>query len=341
MPPPKGTSKGPKQKNSVRRETQDPGIQARQDWRPWGVGGSDIGALLGLSAYRSALDVWLDKVSPEDRTRSVTSLPMRFGSHLEPFVAGEYERLTGHTTRMHEATLRHPEHPELFGHVDRIATLAGNSPQDIVLECKTCSAFRAGEWGDAWSDQVPPDYLAQCLWYLGLTDYEEAHLAVLLGNTDLRVYRIKRDREVERHMFGLAHRFWVEHVLTKQPPPAKTRAQALSLYPKPTAGLSLQAQEEALEAVRRKSRLEAEATAIHTDIEQLKDLIATHMGPAERLMHGLQTLATWRLCKGATRVDLQRLWRERPEIAEIYSVPGTATRRLQINANAFKHLGQP
>lgn len=44
---------------------------------------------------------------------------------------------------------------------------------------------------------------------------------MLLGNTELRVYRIKRDRDIERHMFELAHSFWVEHVLTKRPRPPR------------------------------------------------------------------------------------------------------------------------
>ena len=33
-----------------------------QSWRPWGIGGSDIAAILGISPYRSAVEVWLDKV---------------------------------------------------------------------------------------------------------------------------------------------------------------------------------------------------------------------------------------------------------------------------------------
>ena len=30
--------------------------------RPWGIGGSDIGAILGLSPYRGPVDVWAEKV---------------------------------------------------------------------------------------------------------------------------------------------------------------------------------------------------------------------------------------------------------------------------------------
>jgi predicted phage-related endonuclease len=269
---------------------------------------------------------------------------MRLGNFLEPFVVQEYERITSNKTRRHDATMHHPYHPELFGHVDRIATgghQSGNnstvvSSGDIVLECKTCSAFRAKEWGPAWSDQVPAEYLAQCLWYLGLANCEEAHLAVLLGNTDFRVYRIKRDRDIERHMFELAHSFWVEHVLTRRPPLAKTRAQAQSLHPTPDDGRAHQAGDQTLNAIKRKAQLEIELLEIQAEIERLNDCVAVSMGGAERLTWQGKTLATWRLSKGVARLDVERLRRERPDITESYTVHSPATRRLQINTKALK-----
>lgn len=320
-----------------------------KDWRPWGIGGSDIGALLGVSPYRCAVDVWLEKVNTGNGAAPRSALPMRLGNFLEPFVVQEYERLTSYKTRRHDATLHHPKHPELFGHVDRIATMEyqtgddsdGVSTRDIVLECKTCSAFRAREWGPAWGDQVPAEYLAQCLWYLGLANCEEAHLAVLLGNTDLRVYRIKRDRDIERHMFKLAHSFWVEHVLTKRPPPAKTRAQAQSLHPTPDAGLEQQAGDKALDAIKRKARLEVELLKIQAEIERLNDSVAVSMGAAERLTWQGKTLATWRLSKGAARLDGERLKRERPDIVESYTAHSPVTRRLQIYTNALTQCTTP
>ncbi len=207
-----------------------------------------------------------------------------------------------------------------------------------MLECKTCSAFRASEWGPAWSDEVPAEYLAQCLWYLGLTGCEGAHLAVLLGNTDFRIYRIRRDRDIERHMFELAHRFWADHVLTKRPPPAKTRTQAQSLYPSPTADLSKPAPAEALEAIKRLATLEAGLVSAQSEIDSLKDSIALSIGPAERLTWQGETLATWRLSRGSSRLDTERLRRERPDIVEGYTVQGTPTRRLQLKTSTLDKL---
>lgn len=317
-----------------------------QGWRPWGIGGSDIGAILGVSPYRGPVDVWLDKVQRDEGTQrekkqDAGALPMRLGSYLEPFVVREYEALTGNTTRQHAATLRHPEHPELFGHVDRLATQTcpTQGTVDVVLECKTCSAFRAHEWGPAWSDQVPPEYLTQCLWYLGLTQCSEAHLAVLLGNTDLRVYRIQRDEGLQRHMFEAAHRFWVEHVLAKVPPPARTRDEAEALHPTHEDGLTREAEEATAEAIGRHAQLVAQMGELEAQAQEVKDHIAATMGAAERLTWRGQTLATWRLGRETTRLDLDRLRRERPDIAAGYTIKGSGVRRLHIGKGQADRTG--
>jgi predicted phage-related endonuclease len=264
---------------------------------------------------------------------------MRLGNYLEPFVVQEYEVLTGNATRQPSGTLHHPEYPELFGHVDRIAT--HTSPAygtlDVVLECKTCSAFRAHEWGPAWSDKVPPEYLTQCLWYLGLTQCSEAHLAVLLGNTDFRVYRIQRDEALQRHMFKEAHSFWVGHVLSKVPPAVNTRTEVEALHPAHEVGLSKEAEDNTYEAFRRLPQLQAQIEKLETEAAQIKDRIAASMGPAERLTWHGQTLATWKLGKGTSRLDLNRLRREQPDIVTGYTVKGRGTRRLQICTGSTKN----
>lgn len=309
------------------------------DWRPWGVGGSDVGAILGLSPFRSAVDVWLDKVHRGAAPARPSVVAQRVGTYLEPFVVQEYERLTGNNCQAHPQPFHHPDHPELFGHVDRMVTQGtaqATSNQTkaeasrIVLECKTCSAFRAGEWGPAWSDLVPAEYLVQCLWYLGLAGCEEAHLAVLLGNTDLRVYRIRRDEALERHLFERAHRFWLEHVLTGTPPPPRTRDQVESLYPTHTAGLTREASPEMLTKLSRLAQLQEEVRLAEQELDEIRQEVALEMGPAEALTWGGQTLATWRHSRESTRLDTQRLRHERPDIVQAYTRQVSAGRRLLL-----------
>jgi predicted phage-related endonuclease len=57
------------------------------------LGGSDIGTVLCFSRYRSAVDVWMEKTGRA--VHEANSLPIRFGSFAEEFVASEYGITTG------------------------------------------------------------------------------------------------------------------------------------------------------------------------------------------------------------------------------------------------------
>jgi predicted phage-related endonuclease len=177
--------------------------------------------VLGLSPYRSAADVWADPVGRVPR-ETQDAVHLRFGRHAESFVAAEYERATGRALVECPQTLFHPEHGFMFAHVDRLvleragdtALEGGRVTAPGVLECKTANAFSDHGWGETGSDRVPAAYLAQCAW---------ADLAVLIGNSDFRVYRLARDPELEAQVLGRAKAFWYENVLAQRPPAARTR----------------------------------------------------------------------------------------------------------------------
>jgi hypothetical protein len=79
--------------SDAKTELANPPVQltslGTQGWRPWGIGGSDIAAILGISPYRSAVEVWLDKVNQAKANELPDALPMRLGHFLEPFVVQE------------------------------------------------------------------------------------------------------------------------------------------------------------------------------------------------------------------------------------------------------------
>ena len=94
------------------------------------LGGSDIGAVLGLSKYRSAVDVWMEKTGKEVGTRD--SLPLRFGQFAESFVASEYARSTGFELLHDESIHIHPEHSFMSAHIDRFVLESGSTVSRIL-----------------------------------------------------------------------------------------------------------------------------------------------------------------------------------------------------------------
>ncbi len=171
-------------------------MSARDEWlaaRRTGLGGSDVGAILGLSPFRTPVDAWLEKTgrAPDDDLAE-RRRDLRFGIYVGQFVASEYERETGRQVQRFTAMLRHPTGP-LLGNVDRLVIPEGSKVASQMgrirarrgLECKTANTFTAFDseaWGAAGTDQVPPHYLVQTATYLVLTGCDVWEPAVLFGN---------------------------------------------------------------------------------------------------------------------------------------------------------------
>jgi len=86
-------------------------MKNKQEWlreRKNYLGGTDLAAVCGLSPYRTALDVYLDKTS--DDITEETSPAMRWGNLLEDVVAKAYSEDTGYDVEIEPNTIYHPEY---------------------------------------------------------------------------------------------------------------------------------------------------------------------------------------------------------------------------------------
>jgi putative phage-type endonuclease len=305
--------------------------------RPLGIGGTDIGAILGLSPYKTPLELWSELVSGEDAPKR-DLIHLRFGQHAESFIASEYERATEQFTVKHAPTLFHKQHGFMFGHVDRFVVETPDTPAVVdgcitagkLLECKTSSAYSKNDWGEPGTDQVPPLYLVQCAWYMAITECQSADLAVLIGNSDFRVYNIERDLELEGLILSHAQHFWSEHVLGQVPPAPINVQDAALLFPKESAGLSVEANEKLLESIRAYKDSTSKSLALSSECERLKLEILNYMGQAEKLTHGGKLLATWKCAKASTRIDSKALALAHPEIASNFTTSVLGSRRFLL-----------
>ncbi len=305
--------------------------------RPLGLGGTDIGAILGLSPYKTPLELWSELVSGE-QPASRDLIHLRFGQHAESFIASEYERATGLFTAQHSPTLFHKKHGFMFGHVDRFvldtpdtpAVVDGTITANKLLECKTSSAFSKNDWGEPGTDQVPPLYLVQCAWYLAITECQAADLAVLIGNSDFRIYTIERDMELEGLILSHAQHFWHEHVIAQIPPEPISVQDAALLFPKESAGMSVEADEKLLKSIRSYQESTSKSQTLSSECERLKLEILSFMGQAEKLTHAGKTLATWKCSKPTTRIDTKALAQAHPEIASAFTTEVLGSRRFLL-----------
>jgi putative phage-type endonuclease len=117
---------------------------SRAEWlqeRKTCIGGSDAAAILGYSHYRTALDVYADKVSdePSDHDNKV----LRFGRDVEAAIANLYEYETGREVMDLGGTLitRHPDMPWLGVTLDRVTAEIGEIIVSNPLQLKHVSRF--------------------------------------------------------------------------------------------------------------------------------------------------------------------------------------------------------
>ena len=116
----------------------------KEDWlryRKCGITGTDAGAILGLNPYRSAFQVYHDKIS--DTVENIDNEAMRQGRDLENYVAQRFTETTGLKVRRANAIYQSEEHPLLLADFDRL--IVG---QKAGLECKTVSPFSADKWAE-------------------------------------------------------------------------------------------------------------------------------------------------------------------------------------------------
>jgi putative phage-type endonuclease len=313
----------------------------QQIQRPQGIGGSDVAALLGLSPFKSPVQLWAEKVGHPGAT-PLEGMHLRLGQHLEPFVAKEYEMATGLVAQIHQAPIFHREHRYFFAHVDRLVQSNPNTDHwvdgitraDTVLECKTASVFNKGEWGESLSDQVPTHYLLQCAWYMALTHCMQADVAVLIGNQDFRIFRVHRNFELESAILAHAQRFWQECVLAGIPPAPMSPLDANLLYPVSKSGVRLQASSETVQAIDRLRAIQGQIKLFEQEMEVLKSSVMSSMGESEELVLGEQVIATWKSTNPAKRLDTQALKAAYPEIAKEYTLETSPTRRFVVKEAA-------
>jgi predicted phage-related endonuclease len=268
--------------------------------------------------------------------KKLDSLPLRFGSFAEEFVASEYARSTGFDLIHDESIYVHPEYLFMSAHIDRfVLEDSSSSSPTRILECKTANPFSLGDWGEVGSDEVPMSYLCQCIWYMAITDLNRIDLAVLFGNADFRIYEISRDVELESTILQKASFFWNTYVLQDVPPPAQSEADCQTLFSKGDPAKSVEAKIETLELTKRLQQLNSEMKTWEEEISAIKQNIMNQMGEAETLTYQGKVIATWKAPKPSYRLDSKTLEQEHPEIASLYIIPVQNSRRLVI-----KELGQ-
>lgn len=175
------------------------------------IGGSDAAAIAGVHPFKRPIDVFRRIVEGHETEQTA---PMRRGILLEPVIRQMFQEETG-LQMLGPLSLRDSRRVWLRASLDDHTDQGGEKQ---VVEFKSVNARQAFRYGDG-PDDIPEEHICQTQFYLAATGWHLAHLAALIGGDELRHYRLLADHELQRVLFDACERFWVDHILTKRPPP--------------------------------------------------------------------------------------------------------------------------
>lgn len=303
-------------------------MNAREDWlkaRKQGLGGSDIAAILGLSPWKSAVDVYLDKTgqTPDSEMNEA----MLWGTILEDVVAKHYADTSGNKVQRVGSIMRHPQHEWMIGNIDRAIVTPGSRARfdgarllgaEGLLEVKTASAYKSGDWGrEDDEDAIPTQYAAQCMHYMAITGMAWCDIAVLIGGQKYIAKRIERDEDTIKGMIERAEEFWFKHVVANVPPEPKTGADALKLFPQ-DSGRIVEANPKTIELLGRAQELKAQIKSLEEELDGDKKkgtagvlgALKAYMGDASAIALAGEILATWKAAKPSQKTDWEEIANE-------------------------------
>lgn len=174
------------------------------------IGGSDISAILGISPWRSAVDLWIDKITPPVENGQNAAAKRR-GTRLEPYILDMIREEHGLHIVANNARYIDAGVPYFAAEIDA-------ETEDENIEIKTVHPFKAKEWGAHDTDELPLHYVAQVQWGLGVRPKARARVFALIGD-ELKPYVVERDEETIAALRERAMTFWTTYVQPKVQPP--------------------------------------------------------------------------------------------------------------------------
>lgn len=291
-----------------------------------GIGGSDAAAALGLSPWKSALELWQEKVSGQNQPHQENEA-MIWGRLMEPVITTEFVRRTGLAVTPMRSMLQATEWPWMLADLDGLI----EDPQrgTGVFEVKTASAYKQEEWGE---DRCPDSYLLQLAHYMAVTGLSFAVICVLIGGNKLQWITVDRDDELIASLVELEHRFW-QHVLTQSPPPVDgstacaemlSRKYPSSSNPAPLI-LPVEADSWIHDYLQAKREEDTAAERKRLAENRIKEVMKEHelsTSPCGRQV-------TWKTVQ-SSRIDSAKLKKEEPALYEKFATT-SATRRFSIS----------
>ena len=279
-----------------------------------GIGGSDVAAIMWLSAYRTPYQVWLDKV--QGIGDDISDKPAVVWGNILEHIIGEYyaQEHQDRTVRRVNGMMRSIARPWAQASLDyevRDPELGWG-----VLEIKTAGWRRE----DDWSEGVPVYYQTQVAHYLSVSGRPFADVAVLIAGQDYREYRVMRDEEDVETVNRAVDEFWHNHVESGVAPDvdAPDNRYVFEAHPEQGTEYAEVSDAKTSDLLGRWLSAKADLDYAKERVEELSAKLKDAIGDSRGLESQVGRL-TWNRFERST-FDTKRFRAEHPEMFKAYTI---------------------
>ncbi len=310
------------------------------------LGGSDTGAVMGVSTYTTGQELYNEKTTGESHRDKKGKSWLFLGGHAsEDLIAKltvEYWKKHGNhsvaiinDTNMYQCQTMNADgtlrYPFAVGNLDRIIILDGKKG---VMECKTVADFNKQK--AIAKGIIPPDYECQCRDYMAIMNLNFAIISFYWGPAEnqFKSFIIRRDLELEQNLMECMRDFWI-HVENKTQPDFKAYNPLLvmnwyrryySVIDNTQPEVDMTGREDEVESVVSYNEQIKKLKEEIKELEDMKaDIYAGWMGEFKYAGFGCAELSDGRIaqvervlsyCK--QNLDIEKLSAERPDIYKTY-----------------------
>ena len=331
--------------------------------RLFGIGGTDVAAILGISPWKTPFQLWQEKtfrVQPSFEENPFT----HWGKLLESVIRKEYWDIVGHNFGdeiRNNVTFACSSLPCLVGNLDsliykddkkvrlhEIKTAMLNAMSgDFDLDDRPILSWGEGNIYQTDADgkllgvikedgQIPKHYRLQVEAYMMCSGVDACDVSVLIGHHDFRIFTVHANKKLQEIIFKKVDDFWCHNVLEDNPP--KLTSDDYD-------------EKESIPGV---VVAEDSVVALHSQLDLLRQKIAIDESKEKSLIKKLKEaigendvlvdsngrkLCTYKTTAARMSFDKERFMQEQPEMFRKYQTPGKASRRFLFKSILNKPNG--
>lgn len=284
------------------------------------LGASDTPVILGLSPYKTRLQLWAEKtgrIQPKDLSDNQA---VEWGCRLERVISEKFADLHDVKLMAYKKRFIHKDYPFISCELDNI--IVGS---EELVEIKTVNARALKQWED--EKAIPQMVIVQVMKQLGLSGRKVGWVACLCGGQSYIEKKILFDQELYDAIIKAEVEFW-ELVKTDTPPEASAGDSETLVELYPLSGKDLPLIEELNDAISQRQSLQMQIDDMTEEKKEIENKIKAVIGEKQGIKTSKFTV-TWKT-QDSMRVDTELL-----KAAMLYDkfTRKSSTRVLRITLN--------